>query len=63
VLSAVDADVLGVLAGLYRRQKYHLVGAHSAVKRCRWLYESIVHGRACYISRSFMGFGVIVVFR
>lgn len=48
MLSAVDADVLGVLAGLYRRQKYHLVGAHSAVKRCRWLYESIVHGRACY---------------
>jgi tRNA wybutosine-synthesizing protein 1 len=24
------------------------VGAHSAVKRCKWLYESIVNGRVCY---------------
>jgi len=50
-LSAAGLDVLGVLAGLYRRQKYHLVGVHSAVKRCRWLYESIVHGRVCYKER------------
>jgi tRNA wybutosine-synthesizing protein 1 len=51
VVEAVKAEglaALDVLAGLYRRQKYHLVGTHSAVKRCRWLYESIVHGRACY---------------
>jgi len=31
-----------------KSQKYHLVGGHSAVKRCRWLYESLVHGRPCY---------------
>jgi tRNA wybutosine-synthesizing protein 1 len=24
------------------------VGNHSAVKRCKWLYESIIHDRACY---------------
>ena len=30
------------------RQKYHLVGEHSAVKRCRWLYNSIVQDRTCY---------------
>jgi tRNA wybutosine-synthesizing protein 1 len=30
------------------RQKYHLVGNHSAVKRCRWLYNSIVQDRTCY---------------
>lgn len=36
------------LADLLRRQKYHLVGSHSAVKRCRWLYESLVHTRACF---------------
>lgn len=47
-MSGCDLEGLRVLAGLYRRQKYHLVGAHSAVKRCRWLYESLVHGRACY---------------
>jgi tRNA wybutosine-synthesizing protein 1 len=33
---------------MLRRQKYHLVGSHSAVKRCRWLYKSIVHNRSCY---------------
>ena len=31
-----------------KKHKYHLVGKHSAVKRCKWLYESIIHDRACY---------------
>jgi len=31
-----------------RKQKYHLVGRHSAVKRCRWLYETLIHDRPCY---------------
>jgi tRNA wybutosine-synthesizing protein 1 len=31
-----------------KKQKYHLVGNHSAVKRCKWLYEALVHDRACY---------------
>jgi tRNA wybutosine-synthesizing protein 1 len=31
-----------------KKQKYHLVGKHSAVKRCKWLYESIIHDRPCY---------------
>lgn len=31
-----------------KKQKYHIVGRHSAVKRCKWLYEAIVHGRSCY---------------
>jgi len=31
-----------------KRQKYHLVGNHSAVKKCRWLHESLVHNRPCY---------------
>ncbi|MCW4000177.1 MAG: 4-demethylwyosine synthase TYW1 [Candidatus Bathyarchaeota archaeon] len=31
-----------------KKQKYHLIGAHSAVKRCKWLYESIVNNRPCY---------------
>jgi tRNA wybutosine-synthesizing protein 1 len=31
-----------------RRQQYHLVGRHSAVKRCRWLYESLINNRVCY---------------
>jgi tRNA wybutosine-synthesizing protein 1 len=31
-----------------KKQNYHLVGNHSAVKRCKWLYEALVHDRACY---------------
>ncbi|UCF59368.1 MAG: 4-demethylwyosine synthase TYW1 [Candidatus Bathyarchaeota archaeon] len=36
------------LVQLLKNQKYHLVGRHSAVKRCRWLYESLIHNRVCY---------------
>jgi len=31
-----------------KKQKYHLVGRHSAVKRCRWFYETLIHDRPCY---------------
>ena len=31
-----------------RKQHYHLVGRHSAVKRCRWLYEALINNRFCY---------------
>ena len=31
-----------------KRQKYHFVGHHSAVKRCRWFYETLIHDRPCY---------------
>lgn len=31
-----------------KKHRYHIVGSHSAVKRCRWLYESIVNNRFCY---------------
>lgn len=43
----VTNEILRVL----RNQKYHLIGGHSAVKRCRWLYEAIVHDRMCYKQR------------
>lgn len=36
------------LSGALKKQKYHLIGNHSAVKRCKWLYESIVNDRPCY---------------
>ncbi len=31
-----------------KKQKYHLIGNHSAVKRCRWFYETLIHDRPCY---------------
>jgi len=43
-LATPEASLLGAL----KKQKYHLIGNHSAVKRCKWLYESIVNGRVCY---------------
>ncbi len=30
------------------KQKYHMVGQHSGVKRCKWLHEALVHNRHCY---------------
>lgn len=36
------------LTRLLKMQKYHLVGTHSAVKRCRWLHETLVNARFCY---------------
>lgn len=31
-----------------RKQKYHLVGRHSSVKKCKWLHESLVRDKVCY---------------
>ena len=42
--SLVPDEIIDML----QKQKYHLVGNHSAVKRCRWLYNSIVQDRTCY---------------
>ena len=36
------------LTSVLKAQRYHLVGAHSAVKRCRWLHETLVNARPCY---------------
>ena len=30
------------------KQKYHLVGEHSGVKRCKWVHEALVNNRHCY---------------
>jgi tRNA wybutosine-synthesizing protein 1 len=44
----METAVPSQLAETMKRQKYHLVGRHSAVKRCRWLHETLVKGRPCY---------------
>lgn len=41
---AIPDDVKAIL----RRQKYHIVGQHSAIKKCRWLHNSLVKGEYCY---------------
>ncbi len=31
-----------------RKQKYHLIGGHSAVKKCYWVHKALVEHRFCY---------------
>lgn len=37
-----------LLVQALKKQKYHLVGKHSAVKKCKWLHESLTNDRPCY---------------
>ncbi len=47
-METLQPSVPNEILSLLKNQKYHLVGRHSAVKRCRWLYEALVHDRRCY---------------
>jgi len=47
----LQSTIRNQLMRLLNTQKYHIVGRHSAVKRCRWLYETLVHNRPCYKQR------------
>ncbi len=31
-----------------KNQKYHMVGQHSAIKRCRWLHNTLTRDQPCY---------------
>jgi tRNA wybutosine-synthesizing protein 1 len=44
----MEAAAPSALIDALKRQKYHFVGHHSAVKRCRWFYETLIHDRPCY---------------
>ncbi len=39
------------LRRILEKQKYRLVGEHSAVKVCHWLGQRLLHGRSCYKER------------
>jgi tRNA wybutosine-synthesizing protein 1 len=47
----VEEAIPPQLVQALRKQKYHLVGRHSGVKRCKWLNEALVHNRHCYKQR------------
>jgi len=47
-LKPLEIEVPQPLLQALKKQRYHLVGNHSAVKRCKWLHDSLVHGRSCY---------------
>ena len=44
----MENSIPTVLLQALKKQKYHLVGRHSAVKRCKWFYEALTSGRSCY---------------
>jgi tRNA wybutosine-synthesizing protein 1 len=47
-MSPFEYSVPAKLKQTLKKQKYHLVGQHSAVKKCRWLHETLIHNRPCY---------------
>lgn len=47
-MKPLEIEIPHPLLQALKKQRYHLVGNHSAVKRCKWLHESLVHGRSCY---------------
>jgi tRNA wybutosine-synthesizing protein 1 len=44
----LEKEIPVSLVQTLKKQRYHLIGKHSAVKRCKWVYESLVNGRVCY---------------
>src|SRR5512139_4225321 len=44
----METPIFQSLVQALKKQKYHMVGKHSAVKKCKWLHESMVHDRPCY---------------
>ena len=44
----MENQIPTALVQALKKHKYHLVGNHSAVKRCKWLYEALVNDRSCY---------------
>ena len=44
----MEKEIPPSLVQTLKKQKYHLIGNHSAVKRCKWVYESLVNDRSCY---------------
>jgi tRNA wybutosine-synthesizing protein 1 len=44
----LEESIPSSLIATLKKQNYHLIGNHSAVKRCKWVYESLINGRSCY---------------
>ncbi|ADM27972.1 Wyosine base formation domain protein [Ignisphaera aggregans DSM 17230] len=43
-----DIDPITQALDILRKQKYHLIGNHSAVKKCYWVHKAITEGMFCY---------------
>jgi len=45
---AEDGDPYTIAVSKLKKQKYHLIGMHSAVKKCLWVHNALTQGRYCY---------------
>ncbi|MEM0014204.1 MAG: 4-demethylwyosine synthase TYW1 [Zestosphaera sp.] len=43
-----EADPYTMVMNRLKNQKYHLIGSHSAVKKCLWVHNALTQGRFCY---------------
>jgi tRNA wybutosine-synthesizing protein 1 len=44
----LENQVPSTLLRALKKQKYHRIGNHTAVKRCKWLNEALTKNRSCY---------------
>ncbi len=47
-MTGLQVSVQDILISRFKREKYQLVGSHSAVKKCSWLHQSLVREKVCY---------------
>ena len=47
-MKPLEKLVPAALVQALNKQKYHRVGKHSGVKRCKWFYEALTGSRSCY---------------
>jgi len=44
-------EALTKMYAVLRKQGYHLIGSHAAVKKCLWVHNALVYGKFCYKCR------------
>ncbi|BDC19925.1 4-demethylwyosine synthase TYW1 [Acidianus sp. HS-5] len=48
VVSTLKIDTLSRIMEEMEKEKYHIIGNHSAYKKCHWTHEALTEGRYCY---------------
>ncbi|RLG60847.1 4-demethylwyosine synthase TYW1 [Candidatus Geothermarchaeota archaeon] len=46
--SVLGKEKFEILRQILRKQRYHLIGTHSAVKKCNWLHKALAYNIPCY---------------
>jgi len=50
-VNAMQTLATSELSEVLKRQKYQIIGRHSASKKCRWLHKSLIEDKPCYKQR------------